>query len=154
MHVKDVRVASKTWLCTGTVKVDGKDQPCPESFDNGEAVWKHYQKVHLNLYHYMCTLQVNNNDCCFQTDERATWPYHKEVVHGIGKTPYRCKYCDRAMVQICKIKPHEKVCPQGETGKKEKLLDCDFCEKSFCSRQCYLNHLAVEQVGSPPKPSL
>ena len=148
-HVKGEHIPSKTWSCTGTVNVNGKDQPCPEYFNNADSMWKHYRKVHLNLYHYMCSLKVDGDKEClmkFKTDECATWLYHKEVKHNVGHTPYRCQYCDRPMVQICKIKPHECVCSQGETGKKEKLIDCRHCTKSFHSHQYYLNHLAVEHV--------
>ena len=148
-HVKGEHIPSKTWSCTGTIKVNGNDQPCPEYFDNADGMWKHYRKVHLNLYHYMCSLKVDRDKECpmkFKTDERATWLYHKEVRYNVGRTPYRCQYCDRPMVQICKIKPHKRVCSQGETGKKEKLIDCRHCTKSFCGRQYYLNHLAVEHT--------
>ena len=48
------------------------------------------------------------------------------------------------MVQICKIAPHQKVCLMGETGKKEKLIECKYCQKGFHGRQCYLHHLGVE----------
>ena len=50
------------------------------------------------------------------------------------------------MVQICKIKPHEHVCSQGEMGKKEKLIDCRHCTKSFRGHQYYLNHFVVEHM--------
>ena len=146
-HVKGEHIPSKTWSCTGTVNVNGKDQPCPEYFDNSDAMWKHYRKVHLNLFHYMCSLKVDGDkEYPMKTDKRATWLYHKEVKHNLGHTPYRCQYCDRPMVQICKIKPHKCVCSQGETAKKEKLIDCRHCMKSFHSRQYYLNHLAVEHA--------
>ena len=117
-------------------------------FDNGDATWKHFRKVHLNLYRYMCNLKVEGKDCpkAFKMDERAMWLYDKEVVHGVGKTPFWCKFCNRPMVQIRKIKRHKQVCREGESGKKEKIIDCSYCEKSFRNRQYYLNHIAVEHA--------
>ena len=147
-HVKGVHLPSKTWQCKGTINVNGKNEQCPEFFDNGDATWKHFRKVHLNLYHYMCNLKVDDKDCpqAFKTDKRAMWLYHKEVMHGVGKTPFRCKFCNQPMVQIRKIKPHERVCCEGESGKKDKIIDCSYCEKSFWSLQYYLNHIAVEHA--------
>ena len=142
-HGKGVHLASKTWNCTGVIIEKGSKVPCKESFDNGEGMWKHYHHTHLNLYWYMCTLKIDGKKCNTKTDERATWFYHKEVVHQIGRTQYRCKFCDKPMVQICKIAPHQKVCSMGETGKKEKLIECKYCQKGFRGRQYYLHHLGV-----------
>ena len=71
MHLKGVHLPLKTWMCTGKIKVNGKDEQCPEYFD---AMWKHYRKVHLNLYRYMCNLKVDGKNCpqSFKMDEKAT----------------------------------------------------------------------------------
>ena len=37
-HVKGEHIPSKTWSCTGMIKVNGNDQPCPEYFDNADGM--------------------------------------------------------------------------------------------------------------------
>ena len=66
----------------------------------------------------MCTLKTKDNkDCTHKVEECVGWLYHKEVVHGIGWSPFRCHYCDKPEAQINKIKPHETVCSSSETKK-------------------------------------
>ena len=118
-HVKIEHVQTKNWSCRGTKKdSNGKDIPCGESFNRGDKLWMHYRKKHLNIYRYMCTLKMKDNkDCTHKVQERMGWLYHKEVVHGIGRSPFRCRYCDKPVAQINKIKPHETVCSSSETKK-------------------------------------
>ena len=71
----------------------------------------------------MCTLKrKDNKDCTPKVEECAGWLYHKEVVHGIGWSPFRCHYCDKPVAQINKIKPHETVCSSSETKQEAQGL--------------------------------
>ena len=142
-HVKIEHIQTKNWSCRGTKKdSNGKDILCGESFDRGDKLWMHYRKKHLNIYHYMCTLKMKDNkDCTCKVEERMGWLCHKEVVHGIGQSPFRCR--DKPVAQINKIKPHETVCSTSETKKSEKLIDCEYCTKSFLQCLYYLSHIST-----------
>ena len=101
----------------------------------------------------MCTLKMKDNkDCTRKVEECTGWLYHKEVVHGIGWSPFRCCYCDKPVAQINKIKPHETVCSSSETKKSEKLIDCEYCTKSFCQHQYYLSHVSTVHVTAARVP--
>ena len=85
----------------------------------------------------------DNKDCTCKVEEHVGWLYHKEVVHGIGWSPFRCRYCDKPVAQINKIKLHETVCSSSETKKSEKLIDCEYCTKFFHQHQYYLSHVST-----------
>ena len=114
----------------------------------------HYRKKHLNIYSYMCTLKIKDNkDCTCKVEECVGWLYHKEVEHGIGQSPFRCRYCDKPVAQINKIKLHETVCSSSETKKSEKLIDCEYCTKSFCQCQYYLSHVSTVHATAARVPT-
>ena len=81
MHVKIVH--AKSWTCSGEVKdkKTGNMKPCGCSYPAGDRLWKHYRKIHLGIYRYMCPYKVNGEPCDKKTEERAGWLYHKEVVY-------------------------------------------------------------------------
>ena len=154
IHNRTKHKEPKSWVCKGTkVDKDSKEidgELCGESFDRGDKLWTQYRKVHLRIYRYHCNLST---DCHRKIEERAGWLYHKEVVHGEGRSSIRCQYCDHPIAQINKIKSHEMVCAASGTKKKEKLIDCDYCAKSFQSRQYYLGHVTThhaQEAGITP----
>ena len=63
------------------------------------------------------------------------WGAHHVGLLDWYRSPTKCK-----KVRSCDI------CSQGEMSKKEKLINCRHCTKSFHSCQYYLNHLAVEHA--------
>ena len=147
-RVKIVYTECHNWSCTGKLISEGKEVPCEQSFTRGDTLWTHYHKVHLKIYRYMCSLKKKDKvtDCDRKVEERAGCLKHKEVDHGIGKSPFRCKYCDKPISQINKIAPHEAICSVSDTSKTEKLLDCDYCTKSFRSKQYLNNHVSTEHA--------
>ena len=56
-HVKIVHTERHNWSCTGKLISEGKEVPCEQSFTRGDTLWTHYRKVHLKIYHYMCSLK-------------------------------------------------------------------------------------------------
>ena len=149
LHVKSVHLSVNSWNCSGYQKKDKKTGAlvdCHDTFKKREELWKHVRKVHLGIYRYHCSLKLpSGQKCDRKIEERACWLYHKEVKHNIGKSPYRCRHCKKVIPQINKIKGHESICPESGVEKSEKLIECKYCnEKSFRSRQTYLNHLGTK----------
>ena len=72
-HVKLVHF--KSWSCSGQEKDNktGEMKPCNQSYPKSDRLWKHYRKIHLGLYHYMCPYKIDGKDCDKKMEERAGW---------------------------------------------------------------------------------